>query len=245
MINLLYTELLKLKRSKMFLISVLGAAVAPFMVVVASYIYMKTEDSHQIITFPELFSETNLYTVLLIGVPLYGVVSAYLFNREYLEDTLKNLLTIPVSRISLIMSKLIILFMWIMFLTFVAWGLTLFLGVLGQFQGLSPLLIVKSLGNFMTGGLLLFILSTPIVLVAVVMKNYVPTIIFTIVITLINVMSGNSEHRGLFPWAAAGDIANDTLQPTYPAEVSYIAIFATSIIGLIATIVYFKKVDIH
>lgn len=229
----------------MFLISILGAMVAPFMVVVASYIYIKTKNPAQLITFVELFSETNLYTVLVIGVPLYGVITAYLFSREYLEDTLKNLLTIPVLRISFIMSKLIILLMWIVLLTFLTWGLILLLGVLGQFEGLSLLLIAKSFGNFMTGGILLFILSTPIVLVTVVMKNYVATIIFTIVITLINVMSGSSEHRGLFPWAAAGDIANDTLPSTYPAEISYIAIFATSIIGFIATIIYFKKVDIH
>lgn len=229
----------------MFLISILGAMVAPFMVVVASYVYIKTKNPVQLITFVELFSEANLYTVLVIGVPLYGVITAYLFSREYLEDTLKNILTIPVSRISFIISKLMVLFMWIILLTVVAWGLILLLGVLGQFKGLSLLLIAKSFGNFMKGGILLFILSTPIVLVAVVMKNYVPTIIFTIVITLINVMSGSSEHRGLFPWAAAGDIANETLPSTYPAEISYIAIFTTSIIGFIATIVYFKKVDIH
>lgn len=245
MVNLLQTELLKLKRSKMVLISVLGSAVAPFIVVVASYFHMETNNSGPFITFTDLFTETNLYTVLLIGVPLYGVVSAYLFNREYVEDTLKNLLTIPVSRTSLIISKLMILFIWIMFLTFIAWGLTLGLGVLGQFQGLTLILIVKSLGSFMTGGVLLFILSTPIVFVAVVMKNYVPTIIFTIVITLINIMSANSEHRGLFPWAATCDIANATLQSTYPAAVSYTAIFSTSIIGLIATIVYFKRGDIQ
>ncbi|PGE91024.1 bacitracin ABC transporter permease, partial [Bacillus pseudomycoides] len=33
LVNLLYTELLKLKRSYMLLISIMGAAVAPFMVV--------------------------------------------------------------------------------------------------------------------------------------------------------------------------------------------------------------------
>ncbi|MGR5880071.1 ABC transporter permease [Bacillus pacificus] len=41
MVNLLYTELLKLKRSNMFLISIIGAGVAPFLVVVASYIHIK------------------------------------------------------------------------------------------------------------------------------------------------------------------------------------------------------------
>src|SRR5699024_12320199 len=67
--------------------------------------------------FKELFYNVNLYTVLIIGAPLYGVVTTYLFNREYVENTIKNILTIPVSRVSFIMSKTLLLFMWIMMLT--------------------------------------------------------------------------------------------------------------------------------
>src|SRR5699024_11363812 len=69
------------------------------------------------ILFKELFYNVNLYTVLIIGVPLYGVVTTYLFNREYMENTLKNILTIPVSRIGFIVSKMLLLFIWIMMLT--------------------------------------------------------------------------------------------------------------------------------
>jgi len=239
LVSLLFTELLKLKRSSMFLISILGAAVAPFVVVVATYVHEPATP------FKELFYNVNLYTVLIIGVPLYGVVTTYLFNREYTENTLKNILTIPVSRVSFIMSKTLLLFMWIMMLTVTAWGITLVLGLLTQFNGINISVLTESLKQFIIGGLLLFILSSPIILLTLVMKNYVPTIIFTVVITLINVMGGNSEHRALFPWAAAGDIANDTLLPTYPPEYSYIGIIATALIGFTAMIVYFKKVDIH
>ncbi|MEB9670284.1 ABC transporter permease [Bacillus anthracis] len=245
MVNLLYTELLKLKRSNMFLISIIGAGVAPFMVVVASFVSLKTKHPTPTIVFSQLFGEVNLYTVLIIGVPLYGVVTAYLFTREYAEDTLKNLLTIPVSRISFIISKFIILFLWIMMLTFVAWVLTLLLGIIFQFDGLSSSLMRESFVQFLIGGLLLFVLSTPIILLTIVLKNYVPTIVFTVVITMINLMTANSEHRALFPWAAAGDISRNTLQPTYPPEYSYIGIFGTSIIGLVLLISHFKKVDIH
>ncbi|KQO04504.1 ABC transporter permease [Paenibacillus sp. Leaf72] len=245
MVDLLYTEILKLKRSKMFLLSMIGAAVAPFLVVVSTYIHIKTKDPTLFVPFEELFFDSNLYTVLLVGVPLYGVVTAYLFNREYAEDTLKNLLTIPVSRISLMLSKMLLLFLWIMLLTILAWGLTLLLGILGQFEGLSTLLLVESLQKFIIAGAFLFILSTPIILITIVLKNFVPTIVLTIVITLINVMSSNSEYKGLVPWTAAFDIANGTLLPVYPPEYSYIAIGATSIIGFIATLVYFRKADIH
>ncbi|OOR48407.1 ABC transporter permease [Bacillus pseudomycoides] len=245
LVNLLYTELLKLKRSNMFLISIIGAAVAPFMVVVLSYIHMHTKHPNPIIVFSQLFSEVNLYTTVVLGVPLYGVVIAYLFSREYTEDTLKNLLTIPVSRINFIISKFILLFFWIVMLTLVAWGLTLLLGLLGNFSGFSSSLLFQSLIQFLMCGGFLFILSTPIVLLTLIMKTYVPPIVLTIIITLINLMSINSEHKDLFPWAATLDIANNTLQPTYPPEYSYIAITATSIIGFIATVFYFKKVDIH
>src|SRR5699024_11309862 len=95
------------------------------------------------------------------------------------------------------------------------------------------------------GGVLLFILSTPIILVTLVMKNYVPTIIFIVVITLINVMGGSSEHRALFPWAAAGDIANHTFLSTYPPEYSYTAILVTALTVFIALTCYIIKTSSH
>ncbi|MDF9451865.1 ABC transporter permease [Bacillus toyonensis] len=245
MVNLLYTELLKLKRSNMFLISIIGAGVAPFLVVVASYIHIKTKQPTPTILFHQLFTEVNLYTTLVIGFPLYGVVIAYLFTREYAEDTLKHLLTIPVSRISFIISKFIILFLWIIMLTLVAWALTLLLGLIGSFPGFSTVLLLSSLVKFLICGGLLFLLSSPIVLLTVVMKTYVPPIILTVIITMTNLMLVNSKHKDLFPWTATLDIANNELQPTYPPEYSYIIIAATAIFGCIATLFYFKRVDIH
>ncbi|PGZ98309.1 bacitracin ABC transporter permease [Bacillus pseudomycoides] len=245
MVNLLYTELLKLKRSNMFLISIIGAAVAPFMIVSAFYIEKKTKPSAPAAGLDDLFYNANMYTILLMGVLLYGVVTSYLFNREYAEDTLKSLLTIPVSRFNFIISKFILLFIWIMMLTIVTWGLTLLLGLLGGFPGLSGPLLLQSLLKFLLSGGFLFILSPPIVLLTLVMKTYVPPIIFTIVITMVNLMITNSEHKDLFPWTATLDIVNNELQPTYPPEYSYIVIAATAMIGFITTIFYFKKVDIH
>src|SRR5699024_4438807 len=121
----------------MFLISILGAAVAPFVVVIATYL---NEPS---ILFKELFYNVNFYTVLIIGVSLYGVVITYLFNREYIENTLKSILPFRVSRIGFIFSKMLLLFIWIMMLTLIAWALTLVLGMQTQFDGLSISLVME------------------------------------------------------------------------------------------------------
>src|SRR5699024_11854488 len=85
-----------------------------------------------------------------------------------------------------------------MMLTMIAWFLTLFLGLLTQFDGLDISLLVESFKEFSIGGVLLFILSTPIILVTLVMKNYVPTIIFTVVITLIKIGRAHVELQSRF-----------------------------------------------
>src|SRR5699024_12574941 len=98
----------------MFLLSIAGAAVAPLVVVVATYV------NEPYTPFKELFYNVNLYTVLIIGALIYGVVTTYLFNREYVDNTKKNILTIPVSRVSFNMSKTLLLSMCIMMLTMIA-----------------------------------------------------------------------------------------------------------------------------
>lgn len=244
MVNLLYTELLKLKRAKMFMVSLIGAAAAPVMVFIG-YLDAKAKKPEIPVLFSEAFSETNLYVLLLIGTLLYGVITAYLFHREVAEDTLKNLLTIPVSRTSLIVSKLVLLFIWILVLTLVAWGLIFLLGLIGQYEGLNAAVLLQSLKQFLLGGSLLFLLSTPTIFVTCLFKNYVPTIIFTAVITMGNVALANRAYKALFPWSAVHVIADNGFVPEYPPEYSYIAILITSIAGFVATLIYFKKVDIH
>lgn len=244
MVNLLYTEFLKVKGAKMILISTIGATVTPLMCFLA-YLGMKSKKPDEIIRFDEYFSQTSMYIVLLIGVLLYGVITAYIFEREYIENTLKTILTIPVSRTNFILSKFIILFIWIMALTFIAFILTFIFGLIGQFEGLSSTVLVDALKQYFIGGSLLFLLTSPVVFVAVLFKNFVPTIVFTICITMVSILIANSEYRVLYPWSAVETIAKKMFLPEYPPEYSYISIFVTSIIGFVATMIYFKKVDIN
>lgn len=244
MVSLLSTELLKLKRAKMIPVSLIGASAAPVMVFVG-FLDMKARRPEEPATFAEAFSQTNLYVLLLLGTLLYGVITAYLFGREYTEDTLKNLLTIPVSRVSLIGSKLLLLLLWIEALSLAAWGLTLGLGLIGRYEGLDAALLLKSLREFTVGGGLLFLLSTPTAFLTLLLKNYVPTIIFTAAVTMANVALANRDYKAVFPWSAVHVIAEQGFVAAYPPYYSYIAVAAASLAGLAASLYYFTKVDIQ
>jgi bacitracin transport system permease protein len=244
LVNLLYTEVLKLKRSYMFFISLLGAIAAPFITFVSTLV-KQHKFSDQTFLFKTFFTDVNFYILMLIGVPIYGVITTYLFNREYAERTLKNLLTIPVSKVNLVFSKLLLLLLWILTLTLVSFLTATIFGFIANLDDFSIAVWLRSLKEFITGGLLLFSLSTPIILVTLLIRNYVASIIVTIMITMVNVMIYGSEYSALYPWSAVEVITTGHFFKQYAAFLSYMSIFATSILCLILALFYFQRKDVQ
>lgn len=81
MVNLVYCEILKLKRSKMLPISFLGTLVTPVMMV-AEGIKRFYSEPDAIITLAGFYNGCSLYTMLLFGLIVYAVIAAYLFSRN-------------------------------------------------------------------------------------------------------------------------------------------------------------------
>lgn len=241
--NLLYTEVLKLKRSQMFIISIIGSSTIPFFCFIA-YLTAKLQRPDIPILYTDLLEQVTLFTHLLIGIPFYGILTAYLFIREYNENTLKNLIVIPISKTNILTSKILLLFFWIMLMSFNTWILTALFGFIGPFEGMTTIRIFLSFKQIMIGGILLFLLTTPVVFVSLLFKSYVSTIVFTLVITMINVLIIQSEYLVLYPWTAVHVIATNSYIARFPEMFSFISIFVTSILGIIATFLYFKREDI-
>ncbi len=244
MFPLLYCEFLKLKRSKMFLISVLGAMVAPIMVF-AGLIKAKISEPDKIITYLDMLEQTNLYVLLLFGVIVYGVIAAFLFSREYTENTLKLVLTVPVSKGAFLITKLLMLFLWMMILTAVAWVSTLVLSIVGNAAEFNVNVIIQSLEEYFLGSFLLYFSMSPFVFLTLWHKNLVSPIIAAATVVLGNVALANQDLAVLFPWTspyliASGDIA----KYHYSIETALVIIFAVSVIGFFASFIYFKKQDV-
>ncbi|MFZ5969852.1 MAG: ABC transporter permease [Bacillota bacterium] len=247
MINLLYTEIFKLKRSKLFFVSFLGATVVPIMMFFM-FISMRARNPENILTFDQYFKQTDMFTLLLIGTLLFGLLATYIFNREYQEETLKNLLTIPVGRKSLIVSKLIIILGVILSLSLFSYVTSLLLGFLGHFEGLTIGVLLKWLKGYLFSGTLLFLLTPSVILITILFKNYIPTIGFTIVVSVIGIILINSDYSLVFPWTAPAMIAHFDLVES-PAKFtiihSWISLILTFLIPLTAAFLYFEKTDIH
>ena len=129
MLNLLYCEILKLKKSKIVFISFLGVLATPFMIFIeAIQSYFKYPD--RIISLDTIFNNSTIYIMLLTNMMIYVVITAYLFSREYSEGTLKTILPIPIKRRRLITSKFLMLLLWILALTIFTWFSVFFLSLI-------------------------------------------------------------------------------------------------------------------
>ena len=232
-------EFLKLKRSNIFLLSLMGAILPPFLMFVAVFAF---DEGH---TFELLFSNVNMYMSALFAVLLFAIMISYLFGREYNEHTLKTMLTIPVSRGKFLASKYVMFLVWILILTVVTSLSTVIFGFIAGLEGFSIKLFIDSFGQLLFANILLFLTFSPFVFLSLFITNMVPAMVGGAGLTLVNMLIYGQTWAPYVPWVcpyliASGEIAEYSAGIT----VSYGIILATFVIGLVISYIYFTKTDV-
>jgi ABC-2 type transport system permease protein/bacitracin transport system permease protein len=232
-------EFLKLKRSNIFLLSLIGAVLPPLLMFIAVSAFDEGN------TFEMLFSNVNMYMSALFAILIFAIIISYLFGREYNEHTLKTMLTIPVSRGKFLLSKYVMFLVWIMILTVVTSISTLIFGFAAGLEGFSVKLFIDSFSQLLFANVLLFLTFSPFVFISLFITNMVPAMVGGAGLTLANLMVYGQNWAPFVPWVcpyliASGEIAEYSTSIT----VSYGIILATFVIGLVISYIYFTKTDV-
>lgn len=232
----------------MLFISILGVMATPCMMLIEA---LQTHFEHPELDFTlaDIYSDSLLYIMLLINMMIYVTITAYLFSREYTENSLKSILPIPVSRMVFSTGKFLVLFLWIMMLTAVTWaGIFAFSGlyhVLIGMDGFRFSVASEWLFKFLLGNALLFLTITPFAFIAEKTKGLVAPMIVSAVIVMGSAALTNQELGALYPWTATFFIMEGRIERTgYPIPFAVGIIIFVSIIGFYATFHYFNKEDI-
>ena len=239
MLTFIEMEFLKLKRSKIFLLSLIGAILPPLLMFIA----VTSFDEGQ--TFEALFTNVNMYMSAMFAVMIFAIIISYLFGREYNEHTLKTMLTIPVSRGKFLMSKYVMFLVWIVILTVVTSLSTLIFGFAAGLEGFSINLFLDSFTQLLYANVLLFLTFSPFVFISLLITNMVPAMIGGAGLSLVNLMVYGQNWAPFVPWVcpyliASGEIAEYATS----ISISYSIILATFAIGLIVSYIYFTKTDV-
>ena len=237
MLNLISCELLKLKRSKMVLISVAGVLSTPLLMLIEA-LQTHFDKPEIIFTLSDIYSDSVLYIMLLVNIMIYVAIAAYLFSREYTESTLKTILPIPISRTKLLIGKFCTLLLWIVMLTLVTWaGIFIVCGLYDAvftLEGYSLLVAIVWLPKFLFGSILMFLTVSPFVFVAMKTKGFVAPMIGSAVIVMGSAALSNQEWGALYPWTATYFLVQGKLQSTgYPTLLSVSIIILVSAVGFL------------
>ncbi|TCM96914.1 hypothetical protein EV294_104125 [Paenibacillus sp. BK033] len=254
MFNVIYTELLKLKATKIPWLALLGAIPANLVTLFAFLPRIMPDGTRAGIDIQDMFYRQGMMLVM-IAPSIFTLITAYIIAREYQERTINQLFSYPVSRASILAAKLSVVFILIAATTVLSCIAAFVVGFVKLLQGHIDFTMI---GLGLKTNLLICLLSFGTVPVAaavsLVAKNVIPAAVLGVFATIVTVIGeiGHGQGGILFPWLApywpvrhlAQDIADNTGANPY-AVPALIILALTFILSLAFSLVYYMRSDVH
>ena len=180
MLKLIKCEFLKLKRKPLVFISLLLSVFMPL-----AYAFFLADVNTDVDAVNGVMSSLFQLSAYLFLMPLLVILASNLLFEELDNDTLKNLVTIPVNRTKLVLSKMLVLLLFAV--GFMAVGGLVNLAVL-LFQGWeSGWFFVPLFGVGIEEGLIMWVGALPCILLVILLnKNYIVSVVITFFYTIAN-----------------------------------------------------------
>lgn len=197
--------------------------------------------------WPGLFNLT-LLMVSVGGLIIFGFIFVWIFGREFSDKTVYDILSLPSSRVSIVMAKLITAAYWSMALVLIVFVLTLGAGVLLQLPGWSAATILNGLRLLLITGLLTVILSIPFALAASITRGYLAAVGCLFLALILGQVMSQLGYGQYYPWTipmfysgAAEALTGKTAAPL--SLVSYILVAIVSVLSLVITSAWWRYAD--
>lgn len=241
MLNFIQSEFLKLKRSKLFLMVLLG------MIAPAGFLYIgATFGNAGHFSIEGFLGYVNLYGLMLFDVIIFSLLASYLFVLEYTDHTLKSVLLTPISKNKFIIAKFLVFEIMIVLLALFNFAVSVGLGYLAGATDISLNILGDYLCKFLAGNILVSLVMTPFIFASLIFKNVIPTVIAGGIISLSNSMLYGQAYAPLSPFATPLLIVSNELgQYSYGTVTPVLILVLTIAIGLILSLIYFNKTDVY
>lgn len=253
----LWIEILKVRRSKMLLGTIVLFMFIPSMLGLMMFVQLHPEISGKLgmigtkasmmrLGDPDWKNYLTFLIQVMAGLGMVGVgfVSSWIFGREFSERTVKDILVVPVSRSCIVLAKFIVSAIWSLILSIVYFASGLAVGFIIGLGNLSfELLLLFTVKYFVTS-LLIIPLSPPVAFLAGYSRGYLLPLGFVILTLMLANFVGMVGLGPYFPWAIPGlyFISESTHEMQLTVS-SYIILFFTGLGGLYGTIAFWRYAD--
>jgi len=250
-----FTEYMKLRRSRIFWITILFFIFVPLMMGLLMLVAQHPEIGEKlgiVGTKAKLFGENNWEGYLLmlnqivasVGLIGFGFVTSWVFGREYIDRTITNIMALPVSRSAIVTAKFGIVALWCLLLVLIILMAGISFGYLIGIPGWSNQVFNQFLNKFILISGLTILLSSPVGFIASYGKGIIAPIAFVIVMLIMSQFVALVGLGPYFPWAIPGVISvKDGTEGMEIVFGSYIIVLITSAVGFFGTIVWWRVAD--
>lgn len=237
MIYLIRTEFLKYKR---YNILWFGITSVLFSIFLAVFQLVGTNDS--VISYAGL-SEGVVWNHFSLFLPFtFTLIVGYSINREYTDHTLKNILVIPVSKFSMVLSKIIAGCGLVIFEAFFSFMITLISAVVIHCHDISLDCCVISLKQLFIVSVCCYIVVIPVIIIATRKQNkFFTGVIFSLFYSFCGIFLAERKLVNLYPMTTGLVLSNYA----HNEEVVYLPLLSLGIliVILICSLILLKIFD--
>ena len=225
-LSILYCEVIKIYRSKVFLLSFVIFSIS--LVILSLGIEQRNWEA-----FFDGFLALTANMAMLVNF----FIASWVFGREFIDKTNKDLIAKPISRAIVVMSKFAVIFLWgILFIIFL-FAVSLCIGFFIGFTDFSDALLLEALLKYIITSLLYVFISTVGALFASISKGILAPVGILFVIAMASNMLNNTIAAPYFPWTIPANLFADKISINF---ISIGIVFFTGIFGIIGTFIWWR-----
>lgn len=248
--DMIWVELRKAIRSKMPIWTALGSLFMPLGIAFLIFVSKNPEVSQKLGLVSAkanliAYSATDWPTYLGLfgeiiaagGFILFVLIVSWIFGREFVDGTLKDMLAVPIQRSSILLAKFVVAAIWSVALTVIIFVVGLIMGAVIKLPGGSIGVVVHGVVLLTVTALLAIAVTLPFAFFASAGRGYLlPIGLAVLILMMTNVVAiiGWGEY---FPWAVPGLYAMGKSPLT---AISYWIVFVTGLVGMIGTYLWWK-----
>ncbi len=248
----LAVEVLKARRSKVPLLTVLVMSAAGCVAALFMFILANPDRAHRLgllnqkaqlsgLTADWEGLLTFLAQVVAVGdLLLFAFIATWVFGREFVDGTMRYLLAIPVPRRSTVLAKFTVVAMWSAAVNVWLAGLVLLLGWALGLPGGSPHVVLRGLSGAAAAAALMLLVTTPVALVACAGRGYLAPLASAIGALVLAQVAAALGWGDVFPWAVPAAAAGLTPDGG-PGAVGVAVAVATGLAGVLGTLRWWRS----
>lgn len=254
--QVLATEFLKLRRSKVTWGTLATLSMAPLVIALFMWIVREPGRAAQLgllgtkanLSGLEATWPSYVYILTLVvgmgGMLMMPFIVAFVFGREYAEGTAKNLLALPVGRHWFVLAKFIVAAVWWFVLVVVVLAEAFVVGLALRLPGLSAGLATSAAHDVLLSAGIAYLLVPVVAWITALERGYMPPVAFALVMLALGNVFGKTGWAVWFPWSIVPLLIGTVGKPmTGLPPGSFVVLALTFLAGVAATVAQLRYAD--